>query len=157
VIGVVMIEPEQRAVWSWSRGSRLLAGGAVALAARKAPGAEAESRAESRVDRPAQAPETKADWTTRTAQRLALDWLTWSAQVGGTPSRLVVIGAGAEDFSKVLTSGWRPMPVKCIEAADPVAPTLVAATQAWQKLDAQPRPRLRGLSDRAGRAVRTRY
>lgn len=148
-IAVLAIEPGRRLVWAWALRGRLLAGGSVPLEHHAAP-ASAEPKA------------ADASPHERTARRLMLDWLSWSAQLGFVPSSVQILGPTGSPLTDTLCNAFR--------ASDPSATINtenhdngVLAT--LHKLTTLPRPpasidarqSLARLSARPNRATRQRY
>lgn len=150
---VVLVESESRVVWAWSTGGRLVAAGRASLEthARPEEGAEAAHAA-------------PADPLARLLPRLAIDWLTWSVQLGTTPARAVIVGSTADGqrAAGLMRERWSEMPISVERADDPVARTVVLAAEAWGKGGAGTNSAsadrcLPGATTRATRAVKTRY
>lgn len=142
VTAIILLDSGVRAVWCWSRGADLIVGGSVR---------EESSEAE------AAPPEPNMD---RLAGRLALDWLTWSAHLGVSPSRTILVGDEAEPLRARLAAGWPTMPVLIEPVADSVQNTVnrAAETVGRAACDASnPRRCLVALTQRPTRAVRTQY
>jgi|GEM_PF-637779 len=184
---VVLVEPEGRLVWSWSRGGELLAGGTMRLStfsARAEPG-----KALAPVDggaagggAPAHAG-VSVDFSVADAGRLAMDWLAWSAQLGQCPRRVVCLaspntgssasGDGPAVLGRLLARVWPGTTIDAVVHADAVGATLgrlaglgprpshpsTAETNARDALPPGQRPRsaLTDLSTRPGRADRAQY
>lgn len=134
--GVVMIEPEGRLVWSWSRDGSLVAGGAMRLLS---VGGDDDPRAVC----------TPAD-----LGRLASDWMGWSLQVGTTPRRVVCVlptglatsdgaqhpgdaGLDAGAICETIARGCGPakagLQVDAVVHDDPLGATLRALAQVLEK------------------------
>lgn len=151
--GAVLIEPDRRLVWAWARGRELAAGGSVTLPAPPMPPSESAIG-------PPPVPADSSEWLKQAAHRLALDWLSWGAQVGAVPRRLTILGPEAGRLAEALRAGWKDVPVECREEPDPAAITLDRAAEAWRALPAgAPRAGvcLAHLTNRPTRAVRARY
>lgn len=111
-VATLLIDTSGRIVWTWSISGTLLAAGTQRLPmVRSANGG----------DLPAPGPEHAA--------RLCAEWLSWSAQVGSGPSRVVVIAP--EDvqeesaaFAQALTKNWKGATVDLVPAPDPMLATL---------------------------------
>lgn len=143
LVATVALEPEGKLLWAWSDAGQLLAGGVVARSAPDlAPGAVADS--------------DSADPLALAAGRLTLDWLTWSAQLGRKPERVVVVGEGADAFAERLRTVWPAAPVTAIAEPDPIGATLTRLGAARPQ-PSEPREALLDLSARPGRAHRTLY
>ncbi len=139
---VVLVESPRRIVWSWSDDGSLLCGGQVLLERAPEEG-EAEGTGEG--------VEAALD---RAAMRIGLDWVSWSAQLGVTPQRIVVLGQGSEHVAKALCRAWPHAAVDTPSETDPVATALTRATT-----DGPPAPTtcLVSLTTRPSRAMRGRY
>lgn len=120
-VAVIAIEPQGRLLWCWSRGGRILAGGAMRLAMRRSADGDPAG------DVPL--------LTTDVAGRLAADWLAWSSQVAAAPDRVVVLSpelsqenaGGSMDagaFGRAIAAGWPGASVDVMVDADPVGATL---------------------------------
>lgn len=151
VTGVVLVEPGVRAVWAWSRGGGLLAGGVVRF----------DPPADPSEERPDDDAESSAN---RAAGRLALDWLSWATQLGVTPASLVIVGesgAGGSGgsggvFTAAVARRWPALPLKQEATDDPIGRTLALALERPASV-LSARRALVGLSTRPTRALRTTY
>lgn len=110
--GVVIIEPgtSPRLHWVWSRHGELLAGGT----ARVAVGSSGAPKLH------------EGD-----ASRLAADWLAWAAQLGLSPSRLIVVipepdpeGDASSAFGAAIGRAWPGAVVDLAVDPDPIGATL---------------------------------
>lgn len=110
--GVVIIEPgpSPRLHWVWSRHGELLAGGA----SRVAPGNAGSPKLHD-----------------SDAARLASDWLAWAAQLGLSPSRVIVVipepdpeGDTSADFGAAIQRAWPGAAVDLAVDPDPIGATL---------------------------------
>lgn len=158
----VLIDPEGRLIWSWSRSGRLLAGGMFRVPL--APLSE-EPDAET------------APWPgPADAARLTAEWLAWSVQLGVAPTRIVGVlpsasgeAGAAQDFGAALARGWSNATLDLTTHHDPILATLtrfrtpsardaLAAPPAALALAAQPSEpgaaRLRELTCRPATAHR---
>ncbi len=112
---VVLLDPEGRLVWSWSRRGELAAGGSMRLLTEGS-----ETRPEVRV-------------SASEVARLTTDWLSWSAQLGIVPTRIVCIGPEPSESGDGLSAGalgvaigkaWPGATVDLAVHADPIGATL---------------------------------
>ncbi len=95
VSAIVISDPSSpRLIWAWADASGLRAGGCVRL------GGESIDDA---------------------ARRLALDWLTWGAQLGCCPSRLAIHGQDTKAWTQAFGRAWQAVPTETDESADPIA------------------------------------
>lgn len=101
VSAVVAVDPSGgggRLVWSWSQGGQLVAGGSMRLRSmtlsRPEPEEPAADGSATRI-RPMEPGPVSVEFTQADAGRLALDWLSWSAQLGHCPQRVACIGPAA--------------------------------------------------------------
>jgi len=135
---------EHTVVWAWSRGRRLVTGGRAALAHTHPPDDQPFSDTHELDYRSA-------------CGRISLDWLTWSAQLGRTPDRILIIGpeADARRLAAECDRLWPDAPHREIVEGDPVAATLnqlVAADPIRPESDG--RTCVATLTNRPGRAHR---
>lgn len=116
--GVVVIEPGAmpRLHWVWSRHGELLAGGS----ARVASGNAGSPRLH------------ESD-----ASRLAADWLAWAAQLGLSPSRVIVVmpepsadGESSSAFGAAIGRAWPGAAVDLAIDPDPIGTTLSRSARA---------------------------
>ncbi len=197
---IIAVEPTGRLIWSWMRSGELVAGGSMRLShAVSKPAADAVPPPLSPVEsteiapvepvvaasrRPAEEPETVAplEFSTEDAGRLAMDWLSWSAQLGHCPRRVVCLTAanlqagsrGPQGLLALLSRAWPGATIDGAIHEDPVGATLgrlaglgndADAAQLPRKdagrsdvpLASRPREVLVGLSSRPGRADRRVY
>ncbi len=146
ITGVILLDRDRRAVWAWAREGELLAGGQIIL-----PRAVAPREGEERLPEPSPA---------LAASRLSMDWLTWSTQLGSTPTRFVIVGPKGAELAKALSERWPgASTASCIPSSDPIDDTVNRAEAEVRKqaLDSHPRRVLVGLTHRPTRAVRARY
>ncbi|MCA9310419.1 MAG: hypothetical protein KDA21_04385 [Phycisphaerales bacterium] len=106
----ILIEPGERVVWTWSRVDTLVAAGAFSIAA---PDPDAESETNAADDEVAAA-----------IQRLILDWLTWSSQLGATPNRLLLVGPDTQPWNLAITRQWPDMRTRAVREAQPTRATV---------------------------------
>ncbi len=113
---IVVIDPEGRLIWSWSRAGELLAAGTIRLVGRGGSTVEDGVRI------------ADAD-----VGRLTADWLAWAAQLGVVPSRIVCIGPGVkggvpgltpERLGEALGRAWPGATVDLAVHDDPIGATL---------------------------------
>ncbi|MBU6413502.1 MAG: hypothetical protein KGS45_08510 [Planctomycetes bacterium] len=110
-VATVLVDPVGRIVWSWSIRGTLLAGGTLRVPL---------SRSDDGVDLPI--------LTSDHAARLCTEWLSWSAQVGCGPTRIVIIAPegspSTADFGQTLTKLWKGATADFVTTPDPVLATL---------------------------------
>jgi len=149
VTAVALIERGGRITWAWGQDGDLLAGGIAALP----PEQELERGSGPNGD------STVALMDEAEAGRLVLDWLTWSAQLGASPDRIVVVGHGAERIASALGERWADAQVEVVDEGDPVGATLERLREAplGEGRAEDPRRALVVLSRRPGRAHRRLY
>lgn len=194
---VILVEPSGRLIWAWTRAGELVAGGAMRLAAHSKqvrpaePVADATSRdaalapldattssvfAQPDDDRPS----VTLEFSNAEAGRLSLDWLSWSAQLGHCPQRVVCLSApsvcdsspdrpmGPEALFAHLAARWPGATVDGAVHDDPIGATVGRLAglgpesprlpqddpAAALPFHARPREALIDLSRRPGRADR---
>ncbi len=154
VTATVLVEPDRRLIWAWSRSGEFITGGSVTLPGAPPPIPE---------DQPAEDTHAHIDWTAHAAQRLSLDWLSWSAQTGVMPQRLMIVGPGSAEIARVLRASWKDIPARTDDTADPLGATITRAAVGADRHDAAATSAPTGasclpsLTARPTRAVRTRY
>ncbi|MFM9997056.1 MAG: hypothetical protein ACKVU4_14805 [Phycisphaerales bacterium] len=113
---IVLVDPEGRLVWAWSRQGELLAGGAARIGGRGGSDAPDGVRV-SRAD----------------VGRLTADWLGWSAQLGVAPTRIVCLtprppdgsdGLAPAELGEAIGRAWPGSSVDLAVHDDPVGATL---------------------------------
>lgn len=157
--GIVLIEPTGRLVWVWSRGGLVLTGGVIRLSTAVHVGASAE------IDRLGPQ-EPIPSVTKQDIGRLTTDWLSWSAQLGEAPQRVICLGPIRDDdedtlspaqLGAALTTALPGATVDLVSDADPVGVTLRRLADlpggALPK-PSEPRSSLVELSHRSGRVHR---
>ena len=115
---VVLVDPRGRLSWSWSRGGDLLTGGGMRLA-----------HAESVLEDEPTALVHHAD-----VARLTTDWLSWAAQLGTAPTRIVCIAPrlthdaddalDAAGLGRSLATAWPSAGLDMVVHEDPIGATL---------------------------------
>lgn len=108
-IEAIALRDGDRLVWCWARAGRLLTGGWMAMP---------RVRNEEEPDEP---PHTDAR---STIARLSLDWLSWAAQMGDTPQRIMIIGPDVDALAERLEESWPDARVERVENDDAVGATL---------------------------------
>lgn len=159
VSGVLMVDPDNsRLLWTWSQAGRLLVAGSMRL--RRAP---AETTALAEQDAEGAAPMTVA-YGADDVSRLTVEWLSWAAQVGQVPTRLVCIvpdQAQAGAFGRALGQSWNGATVDVVVRPDPIGDTLTRAATVIENTpratDDDPQLALVELSSRPGRSHRRLY
>lgn len=135
----VVLDLDDMAVWSWSRGRELVAAGHAAK-----PAPEAQSETES---------STSSEPSSSPPPRLALDWLAWAAQLGDAPRNLVVVSPDPAPLEDLIRERWPDSRIDARAAADPLGRTLLALARAGAETD-DPRRCVVDLTHRPGRAHR---
>lgn len=131
--------------WCWSRAGRLLCGGNLASPMPHATETGAEPPDTSHAD--------------SCAQRIILDWLSWSTLLGDTPHTIRAIGPGAESLIAALRRRLPDTAARAIESPDPVDETIRLAAERWPQVAraTDPSSCLSALTNRPTRAVRKRF
>ncbi|MFZ4573457.1 MAG: hypothetical protein ACOYN0_03605 [Phycisphaerales bacterium] len=170
VLGVVCLAPGPEAggrlIWSWSRGGALIAGGSMRVGLTR-PATEA-SLTDGAISLPDAAPTPNLGGPE--LGRLIAEWLSWSAQTGEAPERIVCVLPelavteaglpGAPAFAQALTAAWKGATLDLITDPDPMGLTL---RRTAESLDTSapgamsPGKALVTLSSRPGRAHRRMY
>ncbi len=158
VTASLLVEPGGRVVWAWSVGpdassgrtGGLLAGGSLVAepAPRRGEGSEAEG-----VD-DAAAADARAR---RALQRLAMDWMSWSSQLGVTPDRLVIAGRDAEAWARAAGGMWPHVATQASETDEPIHAVVEATAQRKADPSMTARACLARVTHRPTRSVRKRY
>lgn len=144
VVAVLLNEPGERTVWCWARQGGVVVGGTI-LDERAGEAASEEA-----------VPTT--DPAERTAARLALDWLTWSAHLGVSPTSAVLVGSECAALSAKIAARWPTVALREHSHDDPVGQTILRASGAMSATAAMdPRRSLISLTQRPTRARRTQY
>ena len=150
VTACILIDPDGALIWSWARAGSLITGGRMRLASADSHG----------------------DVAVRAADlgRLASDWLSWSAQLGQAPARIICVcpplaeARGAlmpSQIGESLGAAWPGASVDMAVPDDPVEATLdrlVRQADLGRLADpGDPGAALVSLSARPGRAHRAAY
>ena len=148
VRAITLVDNSGRIVWAWASGTRLIVGGSLQLERPEAADRETphRHRAES------------------AAQRISLDWVTWSAQLGVTPDELLVVSEAqdplADELHRSLSQRWDDLRPRTARSDHPIRETVAraaAAIRSVPKSDRGPRRCMSRLSQRPNRATRRRY
>lgn len=145
-LGVVLVDPSGRLVWTWSEGGKLLAAGAALLPTHG-----------ERVALPR--------WA---LGRLSAEWVGWAAQLSGSPGRVAMVlpeldtahGVDASSAGQELARAWPDATVDAARLDDPVGETLsrMLPYRADAVVDGEdPQRALTDLSGRPGRMHRRMY
>ncbi len=168
---IVMIDPNGRLHWVWTRAGELVAGGSMLLRTAPAPTKpdpieEAFGRDENTPTRVARASEERVVICTPDEMgRLSMEWLAWSAQLGENPDRIVAIGAPVvgEDpsesvaLAELLGRAWPGTLIDVAHDGDPIGRTLDRLNASAPDREARPRAAMMELSNRPGRVDRAMY
>ncbi len=120
LVCVLLDTGDDRLVWSWSRAGALIVGGSAPMSTRdRAPGAPGDEPGPGAGGSPEE----------RAAKRVALDWLTWSVQVGASPDRIIAVGLGAIRAAGALGEQWNGVEVQHADAERGLEATLTRATR----------------------------
>lgn len=119
-----------RLLWSWSKGGSLLLGGSMRLSPSRTVGETSTEDGALIVADSAPAPalgETEVG-------RLVTEWLSWAAQTGEAPSRIICIlpelpaneqgVPAAPAFAQQLAAGWNNSTVDLVTDGEPITATL---------------------------------
>lgn len=155
VTAVVLIEPHGRLTWAWSRAGALLTGGSMRLPRARldpvgtaASGVHAPENHVARVD-PSH------------ASRLSAEWLSWSAQTGAAPGRVILLstersaGLSPAELATSLVKAWPGAVIDVVTDEDPVTLTLRRTLE--DDGPATEDQSITALSTRPGRAHRSMY
>ncbi|MCB9838615.1 MAG: hypothetical protein H6813_04685 [Phycisphaeraceae bacterium] len=144
ITAILVTTDDNALVWVWSRGRQLVTGGRAALIR-----AEHIDQTDSTPTTPPSSP--LAD----VCGRLALDWLTWSAQLGQTPERIIIISPDAREIATECERLWPTAPARLIPEIDPVKATIDRLSAGVPvKPEADARTCIASLTNRPGRAHR---
>ncbi len=140
-----------RVVWCWSENGNLVAGGLASMP--HASTKEGSPDAEGAMAGPR--------WRPRpTTGRLALDWLTWSAQLGAGPDRVEVLapreGGLLEALAEALAVAWPSAPPRSESADDPQR-ALIFDARAQSRSEPDARRSAPSLAERPSRPHRRVY
>jgi hypothetical protein len=156
VTAVVLVDPDNaRLLWTWSRAGRLMVAGSMRLRR-----VHAETTAIAEAGSEAPAPLT-VSYSQEDASRLAIEWLSWAAQVGQAPSRVVCIlpeQTQAGSFGRAIGQAWNGATVDVVVRPDPIGDTLTRGAGIIENTpkatDDDPQLALVELSSRPGRSHR---
>jgi hypothetical protein len=159
ITAALIVDPENgRLLWTWSRAGRLLVAGSMRL---RRGQAESTAIVEHGSD---EASNSMLLYGADDIARLTVEWLSWGAQVGQAPSRIVCVmtdpsQAGA--FGRALGQAWTGASVDVVIRPDPVGETLARAANILENtpgaVEEDPQVELVELSSRPGRSHRRLY
>jgi hypothetical protein len=144
ITAIIATTGDHSVVWAWSRGRQLITGGRAAI------GRASPSSLSDPAEPGAEAPGYEAAFG-----RIALDWLTWAAQLGQTPNNIIIISPDANEIARQCDRIWPTAPRRLVPEIDPVAATLnrlLGADPIRPESDA--RTCVATLTNRPGRAHR---
>jgi len=127
---VIAADRPDRLLWAWGHEGGLVAAGMCRQPSADSPGNPA-------------------------AGRLALDWLTWSAQLGRTPERFTLLGEVA-DVPDAIASAWPSSQIETVSTTDPLRELLGGAAAAVSP-ESDPRRSTPTLTRRSSRSHRRVY
>jgi len=145
---ILLVDGSGRIAWAWATGTKLIVGGSLHL----------ERPENSEVDPPHRHRAESA------AQRISLDWVTWSAQLGIAPDQILLIAAAddplAEDLLTSLSNRWEGVSAQQTRSDHPLRETVAragAVMRSTPRAERGPRRCLSRLSNRPTRATRRRF
>jgi len=157
VTAIVLIEPQGRLTWAWSRAGTLLTGGSMRLPRARLDPAHAAGVL------PADNHMARVDPSH--AARLSAEWLSWSAQTGAAPGRVILLatdrqsgrsaGLSPAELAASLVKAWPGAVIDVITDEDPVTLTLRRTLE--DDGPATSDQSITALSTRPGRAHRSMY
>lgn len=156
VTAIVLIEPQGRLTWAWSRHGVLLTGGSMRLPRARLDPAHAGAAA---VGGPGEGHIARLDASH--AARLSAEWLSWSAQTGAAPGRVVLLspdrhaGLSPAELASGLVKAWPGAVIDVITDEDPVTLTLRRTLEDDGPSSSD--QAIAALSTRPGRAHRSMY
>ncbi len=141
---ILLIDEAGQAIWCWAQAQSLLAAGRFHLP----PAARDSAHAGPEDDTP--------DDARAEAGRLALDWLTWSAQLGDQPQRILLVADNINRFAAELKRAWPAAKIDARAIHDPVGATLfaLAKSENLARTAESPARSVTSLSTRPGRSHR---
>jgi hypothetical protein len=165
VTAIMLVEPQGRLTWAWSRQGVLLTGGSIRLARGRA-GAPPAGRNGTHETEPTRLEPVRSDapvprLDASQGARLAAEWLSWSAQTGVAPGRVVLLtpdraaGLTPAEFAGTLVKAWPGAMVDLISHDDPVIHTLQRAIEDDAPVAAA--GTITALTTRPSRAHRSMY
>ncbi|MFG0275648.1 MAG: hypothetical protein ACF8QF_11370 [Phycisphaerales bacterium] len=116
LVAALLRERADRLVWAWGRAGALIAGGACADAPARV--------ADPDTDPDADDARVRRERAESLAGRISLDWLTWAAQLGESPSRIVIVAPDADSLAEAIESRWQGGTVGVEREDDPVGALL---------------------------------
>jgi hypothetical protein len=145
---VLLVDGSGRIAWAWATGASLIVGGSLQL--ERPDTSEADPPHRHRAE--------------AAAQRISLDWVSWSAQLGIAPDQIHLVAAAddplAKDLLDSLSTRWEGIPAKQTRSDHPLRETVAragAAIRSTPRAERGPRRCLSRLSSRPTRATRRRY
>ncbi len=155
-LGTVLLDVAGRLLWCWHERGALVAAGSQRLSAVPAPAAG-----------PGEEPRRLIAVEPADASRLVAEWVSWSAQIGAGPERVVLVapeelgeGLGARHLADVLERAWPDASVDLQTEPDPVLTTLARLQDRrpdGKGAPPDPRRAVLGLTRRPGRVHRAMY
>lgn len=145
---ILLVDGAGRVAWAWANGTSLIVGGSLHL----------ERPETSEADPPHRHRAESA------AQRISLDWVSWSAQLGIAPDQIHLVAAAddplAKDLLDSLATRWDGIPAEQTRSDHPLRETVAragAVIRSIPRAERSPRRCLSRLSSRPTRATRRRY
>ena len=144
ITAIIATTDDNSVAWAWSRGRQLVTGGRAAVA-------RSEPINPSVPDADSPSSNYKDAFG-----HIALDWLTWTAQLGQSPDRIIIVSPDADAIAQQCDRLWPAATHREVVEADPVGATikrLIAADAIKPESDA--RTCVVALTNRPSRAHRT--
>lgn len=146
---IVLVDPAGRLIWAWTRGKELLTGGLAMLRPTYEQSDDAQTMPRENEDE--STPRSLA------LHRMGLDWLTWSAHLGMSPERVLVVGPGASDIASAMSERWKNLTIDADDSEDAIAHALRTIAAAAETSPTSSRFGLTKLSRRPTRATRWQF
>jgi len=141
-VRATVIADERRILWSWGHDGALLAAGDVALPRAATPLSDAQA--------------DQDDPRAAAAGRLALDWLTWSAQLGLAPAEIEILAPEPEPYQRVIERAWPEAAARPVPSPDPLRELIAPAAES-PSADRDARRAAPALAQRPSRPHRRVY
>lgn len=143
-VTAVVCESAGRLLWCWTRSGELLVGGSS-----RAPRIPGDAPDPLSAEPPGAIPPSPREVVI--PPRLTLDWLAWSAFLGVSPERIMLISPDPAPLTSAFRAAWKGASIDTHQGDDPLARTLALTTHAPAPPADDPRQSILELTHRPGR------
>lgn len=114
ITAIITTTDDNTIAWAWSRGRQLITGGRAVIGRTETVEGDNEGGIAT----------SETNQFEAAFGRIALDWLTWGAQLGQMPEQIVIVSPNANKLAEQCNRLWPAAPYRQVPEIDPITATL---------------------------------